>query len=61
VTVRRELYETRMCDECRSVAEHLLDEYAHELAEKIREKRCCNECGPYWAGAADLIDPEVDK
>lgn len=42
----------------------LLDQYAHELAEKIRFNCDNNTCGPTWTHCmchlqADIIDPEV--
>lgn len=35
----------------------LLDDYAHALAEMIREKSDEHDCCACWPLAADLIDP----
>ena len=49
------------------IVDHLLDAYAHELAEKIRNSqieesgsgvRCC---GTMLSMAADVIEPEVSS
>lgn len=43
----------------------LLDQYAHELAEKIRAERyihdCCPECHAAADACANLIDPEEES
>lgn len=84
MNAREELHES-MCGscygkfkrgECESV-DRLIDAYAHELAEKIRERaRRIGESGASatgrhaedmatrgraWHTAADLIDPEVQR
>jgi hypothetical protein len=41
-----------------SNGEELIDDFAHELAEKIRNENKRRYLGAN--GAADLIDPEVD-
>jgi hypothetical protein len=48
-----------------SNGEELIDDFAHELAEKIREKCSCGlskhcVCTAELGAAADLIDPEVN-
>lgn len=52
-------------DEYIAHVEKLLDEHAHELAEKIRGEQyihgCCSECHAAADASADLIDPESSR
>jgi hypothetical protein len=71
VTARDELFTALtnegLWDEMITWANGLIDDHAHELAEKIREEWPLERSsygGGQWYGAnvaADLIDPEVDN
>jgi hypothetical protein len=42
-------------------AGQLMNGYAHELAEQLREQCDCGEIGTCGCPCADLIDPEVKR
>jgi hypothetical protein len=63
VSARERLYSALMVGGSHSPdrserASRLIDAYAHELAERIRE-HCRITTGPCGCPGADLIDPEV--
>ncbi|WP_030777280.1 hypothetical protein [Streptomyces sp. NRRL S-920] len=57
------MFESRLSEAGRRRLQELLDTYAHELAEKIRNSRRLRDYTDDHMGdclaAADLIDPEV--
>ena len=48
-------------DDNRENVSDLLDAYAHELAEHLRQQCKCGGMGRCYCPCADLIDPQVQR